>query len=277
MVEVASQDAVTSPQVASMAYSAMGALLVLASRAQSTVLTSALMRASHVTKVVNTINDEDGLGDVLLPRPRSFAPLFTHEARLSFLLSLAQAPKGAFELVRAGLFTVLGQCRFLDVRPADFARSNVGSGLWVGTKQALALSLWGAGAPYQGRGMTNAHAEGPRCEPVGRKKPGVTNQFELSAGERYQRIAMPVLRLARAVVAEVGPGNRHAAASAQAFLTARKDWVLAVLRDRLAAVTLPTLEQIEALTGLVATLAGADGMDEDAAAEADGVLVRSVS
>ena len=85
VVEVASQDAVTSPQVASMAYSAMGALLVLASRAQSTVLTSALMRASHVTKVVNTINDESRVTQVAPQNRKHTALMGFGERRRDFL------------------------------------------------------------------------------------------------------------------------------------------------------------------------------------------------
>ena len=98
------------------------------------------------------------------------------------------------------------------------------------------------------------------------------DEFALSPLERYQKAVLPVLRLAHAVVVQLGASDRQAVAQAAGFLAAHRDWAISVLRDRLPAVTVAALEQLRVLTGVIAMLVSA-GPEANGDAEDDAGLV----
>lgn len=49
--------------------------------------------------------------------PDDLNPLYVYEAKMSFLIRMAQTRPGAERLLEARIFPVLSQCEFLDTRP----------------------------------------------------------------------------------------------------------------------------------------------------------------
>ena len=243
------RDALDSPAIASVAYALLDALVVQSSRAQSPAMLDLLLQPARLSAIVATLNDAD-LAATLRPDART-------------LLVWQACGKKKKVDSRWGPLTLAGA----NARGPALRRGAAASLDRLTVHEArLSLLLRLAQTPAGARALVAAGLFGmlSKCHYIDLRPDdyaaaaAVVNDAIPSASTRYHHMIMPVLRLIDAVVAELHTSDRQVLVQAAEFFAARRDWALAMLRDRLPTVTVPTLEQLKVLTGILAQVATAD-------------------
>ncbi|OJA08231.1 hypothetical protein AZE42_08910 [Rhizopogon vesiculosus] len=119
LVTIISRDAIDGTEVwKTVAFMLLDSLAQLCRSEKSRMLLTSLVRYGILSNFVQGLKEaESQMQYVLKPDPDDLNPLYIYEAKMSFLIRMAQTRPGAEKLLEARIFPVLSQCEFLDTRP----------------------------------------------------------------------------------------------------------------------------------------------------------------
>jgi len=96
-------------------------------------------------------------------------------------------------------------------------------------------------------------------------RPEIDSNFDTflhPTSERYHQLLVPTLRLLVCIMSVVGKDNRIALSRMVSFMNAHQDVIIAILKDKLSAITLTSLEEIFLVTALFPYLANDSNLME---------------
>ncbi|KAI5120013.1 hypothetical protein M0805_008474 [Coniferiporia weirii] len=119
LVATVSKDAIDGTEVwRTVAFTLLETLARLSRLDSRHLLLTTLDRYGLLSNFVHSIKDADSsLQDVLRPEPDDLNPLYVYEAKMTFLIRLAQTRQGAERLLDSRVLPILSQVDFLDARP----------------------------------------------------------------------------------------------------------------------------------------------------------------
>lgn len=119
LVAVIARDAIDGSEVwRTIAFMLLDALAELSGSEKQHVLLSSIVRHGILGNFVRGIKESDErLQSVLKPDPDDLNPLYVYEAKMSFLIRLAQTRAGAERLLEAQLLPMLARFDYLDATP----------------------------------------------------------------------------------------------------------------------------------------------------------------
>ncbi|TDL27118.1 hypothetical protein BD410DRAFT_714859 [Rickenella mellea] len=121
LVLTISRDVIDGAEVwKTVAFTLLDSLARLARLDKDSLILTALDRYGFLANFVRGLKDSDlSLQGVLRPDPDDLNPLYVYEAKMSFLIRLAQTRRGAERLLESRVLPILAQVDFLDARPED--------------------------------------------------------------------------------------------------------------------------------------------------------------
>ncbi|KAG0707241.1 nucleoporin Nup186/Nup192/Nup205 [Suillus ampliporus] len=119
LVTIVSRDSIDGTEVwKTVAFMLLDSLSQLCRSDKSRMLLTSLVRYGILSNFVQGLKEaESQMQYVLKPDPDDLNPLYVYEAKMSFLIRMAQTRPGAERLLEARIFPTLSQCEFLDTRP----------------------------------------------------------------------------------------------------------------------------------------------------------------
>ncbi|KAH8115108.1 nucleoporin Nup186/Nup192/Nup205 [Phellopilus nigrolimitatus] len=119
LVTTVSKDAIDGTEVwKTVAFTLLESLARLSRLDTKHLVLTTLERYGLLSNFVHSIKDADSsLQDVLRPEPDDLNPLYVYEAKMSFLIRIAQTRQGAERLLESRILPILSQVDFLDARP----------------------------------------------------------------------------------------------------------------------------------------------------------------
>ncbi|KAF7300289.1 hypothetical protein MKEN_01353000 [Mycena kentingensis (nom. inval.)] len=119
LIATIARDAIDGSEVwKTIAFMLLDSLVQLSSCEKQHVALTTLARQGILANFVRGIKDSDMvLQSVLKPDPDDLNPLYVYEAKMSFLVRMAQTRLGAERLLETQIIPILSQCDYLDARP----------------------------------------------------------------------------------------------------------------------------------------------------------------
>ncbi|XP_070580305.1 nuclear pore complex protein Nup205-like [Ptychodera flava] len=159
------------------------------------------------------VQDDQALQSMLKPTPEPLKALYVYESKMSLLARFAMTPRGAQELLHAGLLQRLSDCKFFDLRP----------------EQDM----------YKPRILSEPHEDGD------------IESFVPSIMARYRQLLFPALKVSLAIMTSLGIQHLEAAGQGLQFVIAHRDVFNAIMRDRLVQTNLAALQELSLTTAVI--------------------------
>lgn len=183
-----------------------------------------IARRGYLTHIVDSLHKTDReLCRVLETVPDNMKALYVYESKMAMLGRVASTHIGAALLLEHKALGVLSQMKVFDMHP-DFQLPNY----------AAQLQQHGGG---------------------GMQTLSVGTAFVPPVEQRYQQILFPALSLCDIVLSTLGPENRSAIAQVVYFLLSHGDMIEMVLRAGTPSLSVGLLDELAAITGLIARTA----------------------
>ncbi|KAG1728877.1 nucleoporin Nup186/Nup192/Nup205, partial [Suillus paluster] len=123
LVTIVSRDAIDGTEVwKTVAFMLLDSLSQLCRSDKSRMLLTSLVRYGILSNFVQGLKEAESQMQLYLDKTEGndaddLNPLYVYEAKMSFLIRMAQTRPGAERLLEARIFPILSQCEFLDTRP----------------------------------------------------------------------------------------------------------------------------------------------------------------